>query len=176
MAIDRSTFDYYKFGYVSYVNNLKAYNIKGKCAEEVERNYNRMLELGEECNSETEFKDKLEKENVLANLYNYYNQAVIEYNAKNNVNANAYANANSNVGNESTSTTTGRANPVVNTILNTTVTPLLYRIPVVGTLIMPISSLVKLVIGLVRNNRSKKSKKTNNVSANASSTHIRRTS
>ena len=169
--IDKSTFDYYKYGYVSYVNNLKAFNIKGKYYEEVERNYNRMLELGEECNDETEFKDKLEKENILTNLYCYYNQAVAEFNAKNNVNGGANPN-----GGYASASAADSKDYVVDSILNTAVTPLLYRIPVLGILIGPLASLVRYIVRFFRKRSSNKSGKKNDGSANASSTHTRRTS
>ena len=76
MAIEKSILDSYTSGYKFYLDDLKSKNITGKDYDEVEKNYNRLLELGEECSDINDFNAKMQSENISTNISNAYSRAI----------------------------------------------------------------------------------------------------
>jgi phosphomannomutase len=77
MAIDKSILDSYTNGYKFYLDDLKNRNIKGEDYDEVEKNYNRLIELGEQCSDLTEFNAKMMEENISTKISNAYSHAIM---------------------------------------------------------------------------------------------------
>ena len=76
MAIDKSTFEAYTNGYKFYVDDLKSKNITGKHSEEVEKLYNRILELGEQCSDINDFNANMQNEKISEKISSEYSQAI----------------------------------------------------------------------------------------------------
>jgi len=174
MAVDSAILDSYKNGYGIYLNDLKAKNITGKDYDQVEHFYNRMLELAEECNDRIEFQAKLDVENVLGNFYCAYSQAIANDNT-NKINANL--NQKSSLGGAFESTpASSKVENAIDTVTQVA-SPLVYRIPIVGILLVPITSLVKWTIRIVSSSRERrKNKKAGNTNSGVgASTHVKRT-
>lgn len=169
MAIDKTLLETYKSGYANYLSGMKAMNItSGKDYEEVERNYNRMLELGEECNDGAEFTAKLNSENVLTNMQAAYTRAITA-NATQNY-GNPVANAQRVSGNAAGTTT----NIVVDTVASAA-QPLLRSVPG-GQYVAPLTGLLRWVPNLIARARERRKNKRSGDGTTGTSTRVTRTS
>ncbi|MBO7653214.1 MAG: hypothetical protein J6S84_10965 [Bacteroidales bacterium] len=78
MAIDKKTLEIHTDRYKFYLNDLNSRNIKGKHYDEIERLYNHILELGEQCSDINEFTTRIQDEKINENMSNAYSQALAE--------------------------------------------------------------------------------------------------
>lgn len=173
MAIDKTILDSYRSGYSSYLTDLKSRNVTGKDYDEVERNYNRMLELGEECNDINEFNIKLNAENVMGNMQAAYMRAVLGNTPQAATNPAANARSQMAGGNM----VGGTAGAVIDNVASAA-QPLLYNVPG-GRYVRPIVNLFKWVPGLInlfRNRRKNKNGDSKDGTAATGNTRVRRTS
>ena len=82
MAVDKTTLDGYLSGYKFYIDDLNSKNITGNDYDEVVKNYNRIIELGEQCTDVNDFNAKIQSENITTNISNAYTHAITEYTNK----------------------------------------------------------------------------------------------
>lgn len=76
MAIDKSTLEAYTNGYKFYVEDLKSKNITGKHYDEVEKLYNRIIELGEQSSDINDFNATMQNEKISEKISSEYSQAI----------------------------------------------------------------------------------------------------
>ena len=171
MAIDRTILESYKSGYSTYLNDMKARNITGKDYDEVERNYNRMIELAEECNDINDFSARLNAENVMGNMQAAYTRAILENTNKmaNKPNAPKSQMTSGNVASNTAETVIGNVASVAQ--------PFLYRVPG-GQFLMPIANLFRWIPRLITQarDRRKNKKSDNGTTTTTTTTRVRRTS
>ena len=83
MAVDKSLLDAITGGYKFYLDDMKSKNITGQYYDEVERLFNRIEELGEECSDMNELYAKMQNENITVKMSDAYTRALTEEGNKN---------------------------------------------------------------------------------------------
>ena len=78
MAIEKMMLDSIAGGYRFYLDDLKQRRIEGEYYDEVERLFNRILELGEECYDMNVFYAKMQEENITVRMADVYTRALTE--------------------------------------------------------------------------------------------------